>query len=81
MRSKLVFCALAYVSNPYVLVRLALEATRKIHTANTRIQETSNDVLARFSRASPVADARLTKTSKTVLYITQAEAGDSAQLP
>ena len=61
MRSKLVFDAMAYVSNRYLLTRVASTATRKLHRPNTRIQETTNDVLVRFSRASPLAIARFTQ--------------------
>ena len=61
MRSNLVFGAMAYVSNRYLLTRLASKATRKLHRPNTRIQETTNEVLLRFSRVSPIASARLTE--------------------
>jgi hypothetical protein len=56
MRSELVYGALTYVSNRYLLVKLASKATRKLHKPNTRIQETTNDVLVRFSRENPTAD-------------------------
>jgi hypothetical protein len=58
MRSNLVFGAMAYVSNRYLLTRLASKAIRKLHRPSTRIQETTNDVLVRFSRASPIEGAR-----------------------
>ena len=61
MRSNLVFGATAYVSNRYLLTMLASKATRKLHRPNTRIQETTNEVLLRFSRVSPIASALLTK--------------------
>jgi len=61
MRSELVFGAMAYVSNRYLLTGLASKATRKLHRPNTRIQETTNDVLVRFSRATPIVRARLTQ--------------------
>jgi len=61
MRSKLVFGAMAYVSNRYLLTRLASKATRTLHRPNTRIQETTNEVLVRFGRVSPIASARLTQ--------------------
>jgi len=54
MRSDLVFGALANVSNRYLLTMLAAKAIRKFHRPNTRIQETANEVLARFSRANPM---------------------------
>ena len=55
MRSDLVFGATAYVSNRFLLTKLAAKATRKLHRPNTRIQETMNDVFARFGRAYPIA--------------------------
>ena len=55
MRSELVFGALKYVSNRYLLTRLTAKATRKLHWPHSRIEETTNDVLVRFSQADPVA--------------------------
>jgi hypothetical protein len=57
MRSELVFGAMTHVSNRFLLTKLAARATRKLHRPNTRIQETVNDVLARFSHANPIAGA------------------------
>lgn len=57
MRSDLVFGATAYVSNRFLLTKLAANATRKLHRPNTRIQETMNDVFVRFGRANPMAVA------------------------
>ena len=45
MRSDLIFGALAHVTNRYTLCQLASKATRKFHKPNTRIQDTTNDVL------------------------------------
>jgi hypothetical protein len=61
MRSDLVFGALSHVSNRYQLCQLASKATRKLHKPNTRLQDTANEVLARFrstdpASALPVAD-------------------------
>ena len=56
MRSDLVFGAMTHVSNRFQLTRLAAKATRKLHRPNTRIQETMNDVLIRFTQANPMAD-------------------------
>ena len=53
MRSDLVFDAMTYVSNRFLLTVLAAKATRKLHRPNTRIQETANDVLVRFSASNP----------------------------
>ncbi len=49
MRSNKVFEALHTVRNRYMLCQLASKATRKFHKPNTRIQETTNDVLNRIS--------------------------------
>jgi hypothetical protein len=57
MRSDLIFGALAHVSNRYQLCQLASKATRKLHKPNTRLQDTTNDVLIRFHETSPVAQS------------------------
>ena len=51
MRSDLIYNALTTVQNRYLLCQLASKATRKFHKPNTRIQETTNEVLNRFGRA------------------------------
>ncbi len=53
MRSDLVFGALSHVSNRYQLCQLASKATRKLHKPNTRLQDTTNDVLTRFRKTNP----------------------------
>ena len=53
MRSDLVFKALSHVNNRYQLCQLASKATRKLHKPNTRLQDTTNEVLCRFETASP----------------------------
>ena len=53
MRSDLVFGALSHVSNRYQLCQLVSKATRKLHKPNTRLQDTTNDVLVRFHTANP----------------------------
>lgn len=57
MRSDLVFGALSHVSNRYQLCQLASKATRKLHKPNTRLQDTTNDVLIRFQVTNPGAAA------------------------
>jgi hypothetical protein len=57
MRSDLVFGALSHVSNRYRLCQLASKATRKLHKPNTRLQDTTNEVLGRFQTTNPGADA------------------------
>jgi hypothetical protein len=53
MRSDLVFGALSHVSNRYQLCQLASKATRKLHKPNTRLQDTTNEVLTRFHSTNP----------------------------
>jgi len=53
MRSDLVFGALSHVSNRYQLCQLASKATRKLHKPNTRLQDTTNEVLVRFHSPNP----------------------------
>ena len=45
VRSELVFDAVHTLRNRYMLCQLASKATRKFHRPNTRIQDTTNDVL------------------------------------
>lgn len=54
MRSDLIYGALTHISNRYQLCQLASKATRKLHKPNTRLQDTTNEVLVRFQRSSPV---------------------------
>jgi hypothetical protein len=54
MRSELVFGALTNVSNRFLLTHLAAKATRKFHRPSTRIQETMDDIFARFGHANPL---------------------------
>jgi hypothetical protein len=49
MRSDLIYSAVATVPNRYLLCQLASKATRKFHRPNTRVQETMNEVLEKFS--------------------------------
>jgi hypothetical protein len=57
MRSDLVFGALSSVSNRYQLCQLASKATRKLHKPNTRLQDTTNEVLVRFHNTNPGSPA------------------------
>lgn len=66
MRSDLIFGALAHVANRYQLCQLASKATRKLHKPNTRLQDTTNDVLVRFRYASPVAPGGLAHSEVSV---------------
>ena len=62
MRSELVFNAMAYVSNRFLLTKLASMATRKFHRPNTRLQDTTNDVFVHFNRANPIPIGRYPAT-------------------
>lgn len=61
MRSDLIFGALTHVSNRYQLCQLASKATRKLHKPNTRLQDTTNDVLDRFRDTVPMEQAKADK--------------------
>jgi len=58
MRSDLVFGALSHVSNRYQLCQLASKATRKLHKPNSRLQDTTNEVLIRFHTNNPGIQAQ-----------------------
>ena len=65
MRSDLVFGALSHVSNRYQLCQLASKATRKLHKPNTRLQDTTNEVLGRFHTSNPKpAESQVTPVSQ-----------------
>ena len=59
MRSDLVFGALSHVSNRYQLCQLASKATRKLHKPNTRLQDTTNEVLVRFHSTNPATTVQV----------------------
>jgi hypothetical protein len=67
MRSVLVFGAMTHVSNRFLLARVLAKATREFHRPGTRIQDTTNEVLAHFGRANPIADDRAVRVSPIVL--------------
>ena len=73
MRSELVFGAMTYISNRYLLTMLAARATRKFHRPNTRIQHTTNDVFARFTCANPIAVVRYAGTLQSSPFVVQVE--------
>jgi len=54
MRSDLIFDAFTHVLNRYQFCGLAATATRQFHKPRSRIQDTMNDVLMRFSKSCPV---------------------------
>jgi hypothetical protein len=58
MRSDLVFGAMTHLPNRYLLCQVASKAARKLHRPGSRMQDTANDVLVRFSRANPIGSER-----------------------
>lgn len=62
MRSDLIFGALTHVTNRYQLCQLASKATRKLHKPNTRLQDTTNEVLERFRETVPMSAAPASAT-------------------
>ena len=73
MRSELVFGAMTYISNRYLLTMLGARATRKFHRPNTRIQDTANDVFERFTRANPKAAVRYGGNLQSTPFVAQVE--------
>jgi hypothetical protein len=65
MRSELVFRASRHVSGRYLLVRAAAQAIREFHRPHTRIADTTNEVLACFGRANPLATPANTVKTRT----------------
>jgi len=65
MRSDLIFGALTHVTNRYELCQLASKATRKLHKPNTRLQDTTNEVLDRFKDTVPM-DANVAPAVQSV---------------
>ena len=64
MRSDLIFGALTHVTNRYELCQLASKATRKLHKPNTRLQDTTNEVLDRFKDTVPMNEVVESKVEK-----------------
>jgi hypothetical protein len=64
MRSDLIFGALTHVTNRYKLCQLASKATRKLHKPNTRLQDTTNEVLDRFKDTIPMDSGVEAKVEK-----------------
>jgi hypothetical protein len=66
MRSQLIFGAMTKAPGRFLLIRLVAKATRKLHRPNTRIQDTTNDVLVRFSLRTPIPITRYTSEIATI---------------
>ena len=73
MRSELVFGAMTYVSNRFLLTRLASKATRSFHRPNTRVEDTVNEVFERFAHANPLAGASHARELQLCPYAPQGE--------
>lgn len=71
MRSDLIFGALTHVTNRYQLCQLAAKATRKLHKPNTRLQDTTNEVLDRFKDTVPMDEQGETAVEK--IHVDQRE--------
>jgi hypothetical protein len=72
MRSDLIFGALTHVNNRYQLCQLASKATRKLHKPNTRLQDTTNEVLDRFKDAQPMGLVGAEEPVETVATVRRA---------
>jgi hypothetical protein len=66
MRSDLIFGALKHVSNRFLLAKALATATRACHKPGTRIQNTTNDVLASFGRSNPIAQEDAVPIATTI---------------
>ena len=58
MRSELISETMAQVPNRFLLAKLLAKETRSLHRPKSRIHDTTNDVLVRFSRSIPIADVQ-----------------------
>jgi hypothetical protein len=77
MRSELIFGAITYVPNRFLLAILAAKTTRKLHRPHTRIEDTANDVFKRFTRSNPLAPVPYAGSLQSFPCAVQAEAHPS----
>ena len=63
MRSELVFQAKQKVQNRYELTRMTALATRNLHTTDTTVAETINNVLASLAKVEAKKTEQVTVTS------------------
>ncbi len=68
MRSDLIFGALTHVKNRYELCQLASKATRKLHKPTIRLQDTTNEVLERFSESIPTPSEPVTAVESVKVH-------------
>ena len=73
MRSELIFGAMTYVSNRFLLTRVASKATRSFHRPNNRIEDTANEVFERFAHGNPLAVASYAGNSQLRLHAARGE--------
>ena len=73
MRSELIFGALTYVPNRFLLTSLAAKATRRFHRPNTRIEDTANEVFERFTHSNPLAGVPYTASLQSFPSAAQGE--------
>jgi len=67
MRSNLIFCAMNYVPNRFLLAKALAKSARRFHKPGTRIEDTTNDVLIRFGWANPIAQREAFPTAANLL--------------
>ena len=77
MRSELIYGAMTYVSNRFLLSRLASKATRSFHRPNTRIEDTANEVFERFTQVNPLAGVSYAGNLQSFPCATQGETQSS----
>jgi hypothetical protein len=81
MRSDLIFGALKRVSNRFFLAKALATATRACHKPGTRIQNTTNDVLASFGCVNPLALEDAVPIATDIPYASQqTTAGDETPI-
>jgi hypothetical protein len=83
MRSDLVFGASAHISNRYQLCGLVSKGARKLHRPKTRLQDTTNDVLALLRQidSSCTGCTGICSLSRAPLHIRNREAHEVGSLP
>jgi hypothetical protein len=73
MRSELIFGALTYVPNRFLLTSLAAKATRRFHRPNTRVEDTANEVFERFTHNNPLAGVPYAATLQSFPNVAQGQ--------
>ena len=73
MRSELIFGAVTYVPNRFLLTSLAAKATRRFHKPNTRVEDTANEVFERFTHSNPLAGVPYAASLQSFPSAAQAE--------